>query len=42
MFEKTFSKGNTYVCTVDVARGTTKDYSAFIMLMLQNIQSCYL
>ena len=25
-------KGNTYVCTVDVARGVSKDYSAFIIL----------
>ena len=25
-------KGHTYVCTVDVARGVTKDYSAFIVL----------
>jgi hypothetical protein len=25
-------KGNTYVCTVDVARGVQKDYSAFVML----------
>ena len=25
-------KGNTYVCTVDVARGVLKDYSAFIIL----------
>ena len=24
-------KGRLYVCTVDVARGTTKDYSAFII-----------
>ena len=24
--------GKTYVCTVDVARGTTNDYSAFVML----------
>ena len=25
-------KGNTYVCTVDVARGVSKDYSAFLIL----------
>ena len=25
-------KGHTYVCTVDVARGVTKDYSAFVIL----------
>ena len=25
-------KDKTYVCTVDVARGTTNDYSTFIML----------
>jgi hypothetical protein len=25
-------KGNTYVCTVDVARGVSKDYSAFVIL----------
>ena len=25
-------KGHTYVCTVDVARGVTKDYSAFVVL----------
>ena len=25
-------KGNTYVCTVDVARGVSKDYSAFTMI----------
>ena len=25
-------KGNTYVCTVDVARGVQKDYSAFVVL----------
>ena len=25
-------KGNTYVCCVDVARGVTKDYSAFTMI----------
>ena len=25
-------KGNTYVCTVDVARGVQKDYSAFVIL----------
>ena len=25
-------KGRLYVCTVDVARGTTNDYSAFVML----------
>ena len=31
MYEKPV-KGKTYVCTVDVARGTTNDYSAFVML----------
>ena len=30
MYEKPV-KGKTYVCTVDVARGVTKDYSAFII-----------
>ena len=30
-FEKPI-KGHTYVCTVDVARGVDKDYSAFIVL----------
>ena len=30
MYEKP-DKDKTYVCTVDVARGTTKDYSAFII-----------
>jgi len=30
MYEKPV-KGKTYVCTVDVARGTTNDYSAFIV-----------
>jgi len=30
MYEKP-DKSKTYVCTVDVARGTTKDYSAFIV-----------
>ena len=36
MFEKPI-KGNTYVCTVDVARGTTKDYSAFIIFDVTKI-----
>lgn len=31
MYEKPI-KGHTYVCTVDVARGTVKDYSAFVVL----------
>ena len=30
MFMKNL-KGATYVCTVDVARGVNKDYSAFII-----------
>ena len=30
MYEKP-EKDKTYVCTVDVARGTTKDYSAFVI-----------
>ncbi len=30
-------KGKTYVCTVDVARGTTKDYSAFIIFDVTKI-----
>ena len=30
MYEKPV-KGKTYVCTVDVARGITKDYSAFVI-----------
>ena len=30
MYEKP-DKSKTYVCTVDVARGTTKDYSAFVI-----------
>ena len=27
-------KDKTYVCTVDVARGTTNDYSAFVYVRL--------
>ena len=30
-------KGNTYLCTVDVARGTLKDYSAFIVYDVTNL-----
>ena len=36
MFEKPI-KGNNYVCTVDVARGTIKDYSAFIIFDVTKI-----
>ena len=36
MFQKP-EKGKTYVCTVDVARGTTKDYSAFIIFDVTKI-----
>jgi hypothetical protein len=31
MYEKP-EKGHTYICTVDVARGTVKDYSAFTII----------
>ena len=36
MFHKP-EKDKTYVCTVDVARGTTKDYSAFIIFDVTKI-----
>ena len=36
MFQRP-EKDKTYVCTVDVARGTTKDYSAFIIFDVTKI-----
>ena len=36
VFEKPI-KGNTYLCTVDVARGSLKDYSAFIVYDVTNL-----
>ena len=36
MFERPV-KGNLYVCTVDVARGTSKDYSAFVIFDVSKV-----